>query len=326
MRRWWWLLLLVGLLTPGHRVLAEGAGFTVTPELPANQLGGDTGWFNLLVTPGQKQELTVEVDNQSDQTKRLRLSLTNAFTQDNGQVGYEPNQRKDASAKVQLTAIGSKPITIDLAAHQGRKVTFQITPPAGGFAGQVLGAVYVKDLTEPGETSGNGFAVTNQFAMVVAVQLQTSETLVPPVLHLLSVKAKADRVQATIQNAAPRLFGKLSLRAQVLPTGQTKPVYQQKNNNYAMAPNSAFNYQLTPPKGLAAGKYKLVIDAAAGSYKWHFTTQFTVKAPIAATTPATPAIQQASRTWWPWAIALVAMLLIGMVIGWWRGRRQSAGR
>lgn len=324
MRRWWWVLLVLVLLAPGRKVQAEGAGFTVTPKLPSNQIGGNTGWFNLLVKPGVKQNLTVEVDNQSAEAKKLELSLTNAFTQDNGQVGYEPNKKQDASAKVQLTAIGSKPITITLAARQGRNVTFQVTPPAKSFPGQVLGAIYVRDLTKPAQASGSGFAVTNQFAMVVAVQLQTSQKLVPPELHLLAVKPKADNVSATIQNAQPRLFGKLKLTARIYPAGATKAVATQRSTNYAMAPNSAFNYQVTPKTALAAGKYRLVIDASAGSYKWHLTRNFTLSAPVVPSQTAA-AKKSSPAPWWPWVIALVAMLLLGILLGWWRGRKTQRG-
>lgn len=323
MRRWWWALLLALLLIPGQRVHAEGAGFTVTPVLPANQIGGNSGWFNLLVKPGEKQALTVEVANQSDQAKKLELSLTNAYTQDNGQVGYDPNQHRDASAVVQLTAMGSKPITVDLAAHQGRRVTFQIEPPTTPFAGQVLGAVYVRDLTMPAASSGSGFAVTNQFAMVVAVQLQTSAQLISPELHLLAVKPKADSVQATIQNAKPRLFGKLNLTAKVYPTGSSKAVLTQRATNYAMAPNSSFNYQLTPKTNLVAGKYRLVIDATAGTLKWHLTKTFTIKATVAAKTPAAPMKKSANNNWWQWLLALIGALSLGWLIGWWRGRRTK---
>ncbi|KRN23030.1 DUF916 and DUF3324 domain-containing protein [Lacticaseibacillus camelliae] len=320
MRQWWWVLIVVWLIAPSRSVLAEGAGFTVTPELPANQLGGNTGWFNLLVKPGQKQDLTVAVGNQANQAKKLELSLTNAFTQDNGQVGYEPNQDKDESAEVQLTAIGSKPIRIDLAAHQGRKVTFQVTPPANGFAGQVLGAIYVRELTESDAASASGFAVTNRFSMVVAVQLQTSEKLAPPVLHLVSVKAKPESVQATIQNAAPRLFGQLKLQTEVIPAGKTKPVLQQLTTNYAMAPNSAFHYQIAPPKGLEPGEYQLVIAATAGAYKWRFTRAFSLKKPMSAK-PGTLSAQK-STDLWPWLWVLAFGVVVGGLIGWWRGRRS----
>lgn len=325
MRRWWWLFLIVFIMVPSQGVLAAGAGFTVTPELPANQLGGNTGWFNLLVKPGQKQDLTVEVANQSGQEKRLTLALTDAFTQDNGQVGYDPDHHNELAEKHHLTAMGSKPITIELAAHQGQRVTFQVTVPAAGFEGQVLGAVYVRDLTEPAAGSSSGLAVTNQFAMVVAIQLQTSEQLVPPLVHLLSVKANGNALAAVIQNAAPRLFGKLKLQAKVIPAGKVTPVYQKTNTDYAMAPSSAFHYQLTPPKGLAAGRYRVVIDATAGTYKWHLTKSLTLKTPLAADTPAPPAVQKANRHWWPWVLALVGGVTFGILIGWWRGRQPREG-
>lgn len=324
-KRWWWALLVIGIWLGGpiRPVHAEGAGFTVTPVLPKNQIGGNTGWFNLLVVPGQQQALTVTVANQSTSTKQLHLTLTNAYTQDNGQVGYAPNSRHDPSAVTQLTAIGSKPIDIELAAHTGKQVTFQVTPPAHGFPGQILGAIYVQDRTQDKTQSSDGFAIANEFAMVVAVQLQTSTQVVAPALKLNSVKPDATSVVARIQNTQARLFGKMTLTSKVVNKATKQTVLTQKDTNYQMAPNSYLDYHLLPKKPLAAGKYTATIVATAGKYRWTLTRDFQLTAQAAA--KITPPEKQHPQTFNWWLLSPIVLLSV-LLLGIWLGRRHKKGR
>lgn len=315
----WWLLLgwLCLIFWPIQRVDAQGAGFTVTPQMTASQTGGNLGWFNLLVTPGRQESLPVIVANQSDQTKTLHLQLTNAYTQRNGQIGYDPNTQKRINAQTSLTAIGSKPVTMELAPHTGKTVTFTATPPA--FSGQVLGAIYVQEQTSSTKSSGSGFAITNQFAMVVAVAMQTSTTKVTPQLTLAKVSPTTKQIVAHLQNSAPTLFGKLTLKTTVNLNG--KAVLTQTNRNYTMAPNSDLAYQLTPKQTLNPGRYQLVIQATAGSKKWRLTKTFAIAQPVISTTSTPKKTTPQSNYTWIIGLAVILALVIGILIG----RRRHPG-
>lgn len=81
------LLAILSLLWFGgaHQVqAAEGAGFTISPALPQNQIDQST-YFNLLVKPGETQRLLIYVKNTTKSAKKLEVS---AFTQSNGTLGY----------------------------------------------------------------------------------------------------------------------------------------------------------------------------------------------------------------------------------------------
>ncbi len=324
MRRLWWLLvwLLAWSVSPVRVVQAEGAGFTVTPVLPKNQLGGDTGWFNLLVKPGQTQELPVIVANQSAKPKRLHLTLTNAYTQANGQVGYAPHAQVAEPKEPTLTAIGSKPLDVTLAAHTGRQVTFRVTPPATSFAGQMLGAIYVQDRTANKAQTGSGFAIANQFAMVVAVQLQESTQLVAPALRLASVSPNASGVVARLQNTKARLFGKMTLTTKIVAKATKVTVLTQRDTNYQMAPKTAFDYQLRTTKALPAGDYTVQIVATAGKYRWELTRALRLSAQAAAKLAPPTTKAQAVNGWWLGLIGLLGLLLLGV----WLKRRRRKGR
>lgn len=317
MKKWWLLIGLLMMFWPSHFVHAEGAGFMVTPQMTASQIGGNLGWFNLLVKPGVQEKLPVVVANQSDQTKTVHLQLTNAYTQRNGQIGYDPNTQKRINAQTSLTTVGSKPVTVELAPKTGKTVTFTVTPPE--FSGEVLGAIYAQDQTPAAKSSTSGFAITNQFAMVVAVAMQTSETKVAPQLTLNSVSADTKQIIAHVQNPKPTLFGKITFKSTVSLAGKT--VLTQTDKNYAMAPNSDFAYQLTPKTTLQPGQYQLVIDATAGKTKWHLTKSFTIAKPV---TPApTPTSKTAAKPNYTWLFGLA--IVLAMVIGIFIGKKRGGG-
>ncbi|WP_125702344.1 DUF916 and DUF3324 domain-containing protein [Lacticaseibacillus daqingensis] len=327
MRRWWGWLLLVGLWVSGapRPVAAAGAGFTVTPQLPVTQLGGDTGYFNLAVVPGTAQTLTVVVANQSDAAKNMRVQMTDAFTTDTGQISYDPGASKDASAKVRLSEISSAPVTFKLAAHEARPVSLTVVPPASGFIGQVLGGIFVQDRTAyaAGSQSSTPLGLANQFALVVGVQLQVSQTLVAPRMKLVSVQpgtqAGQPAVLARLQNDQPRLFGEMTIRATVTPDPGTRTIVTRTVQNFAMAPNSHFDFAVFPPTTLAPGRYWLDLTATTGKYRWQFRTRFTVVGDERTGTTG-PALF--GLPWWLIALIVVGLLLLLAVLAWWR-RRQT---
>ncbi|WP_390409084.1 DUF916 and DUF3324 domain-containing protein [Lacticaseibacillus jixiensis] len=318
--RKWQLLLIVVLwwLWPATAAKASGAGFTVTPQLPAEQIGENRGWFDLLAKPGQQLVLSVVVANDDTTAKHLKLQLTDAYTQANGQIGYAPNQQPLIEATTRLTKLGSKPVTITLAPHTGRTVTFQVQIPAIGLSGQVLGAIYVEDLTTAPQASASGFAVANAFAMVVAVQLQTNQTPPAPLLRLAKVTPKATAVIARIENPRPRLFGQITYQAKLTAVGDTKAIATQQDRNMQMAPNSAFDYQIALSKPLAAGRYQLTLTATAGDKRWVMTKAITITAQAAAKAGA----KTGTSWWWIGFSGLGIVALIAAV--WWRKRRYRA--
>lgn len=318
MKKWWLLLWLLLLFWPSRVVHAEGAGFTVTPQMTAEQIGGNLGWFNLLVKSGTQVQLPVVVANQSDQTKTIHMQLTDAYTQKNGQIGYDPNTQKRVNAQTSLTTLGSKPVVVSLAPHTGKAVTFTVTPTA--FDGEILGAIYAQEQASPTKTSASGFAITNQFAMVVAVALQESETKVAPQLTLAAVTPSTKLIVAHIQNPKPTLFGKITLKSTVSTQGRA--VLTQTDTNYAMAPNSDLAYQLQPKTALTPGQYQLVIEATAGSAKWHLTKTFTIKQTVNPAPAPTKTTSAKANYTWVWGLAIVLAMVMGILIG---RKRRSGG-
>lgn len=325
------LIALLGMFWLGnlHQVqAAEGAGFTISPALPQNQIDKST-YFNLLVKPGETQRLLIYVKNTSDQAKKLKVSPVSAFTQNNGTLGYYPNNKKDNSAEYTFAQLASEPQTIDVPANGQVPVTFDVKIPEQGFTGQILGSLYVED-PNVHKSGGGGMAINNKFAMLVGVVLQTSETEVAPDLKLMQVKPGLQDNQAgvlaTIQNFKPRLFGDMTLDGKVYRQGSNEPYLTRHEKGWSFAPNSHFDYAIFTKEALAPGTYTLDLIAKAVGKTWHWRRNFTI------TRQQSNAIEEKlgrtpQKTPWVWIIIAIILAVVILILLWliWR-QRQKRGR
>ncbi|WP_048000005.1 DUF916 and DUF3324 domain-containing protein [Lactiplantibacillus herbarum] len=328
------LILLLGLLSGVGSVQAASptaaTGFVLTPLLPKNQLDKQAGYFNLQLTPGTTQTLSVAVSNPSKSPVTIRVTPVNATTADTGNVVYVPSDRSDPSATTTFTQMTTAGVTVNLAAHQAKNVSFKVTIPKNGFKGEVLGGLFATNTASSTtkNKSNQGFVLKNRYAEVTAVALWSqSRQPVPIKLDLANVKVNTQNEQpvvvAKIRNLAPTLFGQLKLQSRVtqVKTGTTVATQQLKSGS--VAPNSWFNYQVAlGTQRLAAGQYRLNLHLTSGQKVWNFQQNFQLTAHRA---------QQHNQhlvgprriNWWLWAVVAVVILLALLVTAYWFGQRRS---
>ena len=90
------LLIIATIFTLGtvsKEVHANEFNFSVNPVLPENQIG-ESGYFNLQMSPGQSQTLTITLKNTTDKTVVVEEEIASATTNINGVVEYSPNKIK----------------------------------------------------------------------------------------------------------------------------------------------------------------------------------------------------------------------------------------
>ncbi|KRO16267.1 DUF916 and DUF3324 domain-containing protein [Lacticaseibacillus saniviri] len=318
---------LVGLWAPQSVHAADEIGFSVQPRIPTNQLDKAT-WFNLLVKPNTTQPLTVQLANLTDKAMTLNARMIDAFSQNNGQVGYVPGATRDASAKYTLTQLSSKPVTVHLEAQQTKPVTFNVKIPAAGFSGQLLGGIFVENPTKRTQKN-DGVRINKLFSMVIGVQLQTSTALVAPRLQLHQVSPGISEqkaaIIANIQNDQPRLFGDLAIKSQVQRRGQKAVLFSRQVKGYQMAPNSNMNFATFPTKSLTPGDYTLTMDAKAGTFSWHFVKNFTISQSQAQ--KLNTAMDDDAPAQFPWVWLLIGVLglviLLLLFLIWRRKKREQ---
>ncbi|WP_204122426.1 DUF916 and DUF3324 domain-containing protein [Lacticaseibacillus mingshuiensis] len=325
------LLAFLGILfsVPHPAQAADGAGFTVAPALPTNQMS-DASYFDLLVKPDSTQHLRLALTNLTDKEKTLTVTPTNAFTQTNGVVSYAPNSAKDESAEYQLNDLLGNKQTVKLKAGETLTVDFTLTIPKEGFKGQIFGGLYVTDEKHVDRGSGKGMTINNKYAMVVAVNLQTSKKKVDPDLKLNEVYPGAQTnkaaVIANLQNPTPRLFGQAEVVSTITRSGSEEVVLERTVKNFDFAPNTNVDFATYSKEPLKPGKYVQDLLITTENDEWHFRKTFTISQAKADKVEKELGHDVSRFPWWIVVVSVIAALLLGGLIWfllWRRKKRQE---
>lgn len=324
-------LLVTGLFgrpSPAQAATQPDENFVVTPLLPNNQLNSKDGYFNLKVTPGSTQVLKLSVTNPGSSSRQIDVSPVNATTADTGTIVYIPSNRTDPSAQTTFTKMTSKAISLTLAPHQGKTVTFETKIPKNGFSGEVLGGLFVTNpQTSEASTKRNAqnFQLANRYAVTTAVALwcQPNQTI-PAKVALANTKVvysktdTAPMVVAKLRNLAPIAFGDLQVHAQLFEQTNGREVAAQTQKNRSMAPNSWFDLEMgLGDKPLPAGRYTLKLKLASGDRHWNFTQPVSLSKAHAqehnnSTKPATG--RQQSWLWFAGGGLLILLIIVGAYV------------
>lgn len=318
---WWW-----SSVQPPQAVHATAAGFAASAVLPPEQ-ESRVGYFDLRVKPGTTQRLQLAVENTSQQAKTITLTPVDAYTQDNGVIGYAPAGRAPLAKAVRLTRLVTGPQRVRLAAGARRVVTFQATIPRAGWRGQVLGSFYLTD----GEThahQGGGIGLDHRFAIVIGVVLRTSAAPVASQFTMGTVtpqlQANQPAIIAPVNHPVQRLTGHVKLHASITDHRQ-RVVLRRRATNYSVAPRSRFNFGVPLGKQLKPGKYHLALTIQADKRTWRFKQGFVVsKKQLATMAAKLNRPQEPAREWWPYvAMAIGAVIVATLAIWAWRRRRRA---
>ena len=337
-RLWQWLMVLGTILIVGglgsQLAHADGVGYTVNAVLPKNQDDSSATYFALRVKPGQRQNLTVAISNETKKSQRFQVNVNQAVTNNNGVIDYsQTNPDLDSSLKVGIRDVFAKQKlpTVTVPAKSSKNVSVQLKMPTKKINGMILGGINVRKLGTSNNQAKQGVSLTNTFAYVIGVRLRESAINVAPNMALLSVKAgqsnSLNQVNAVLQNPEPGIMSNLKVKAQVTKANDSKVILQNEKSNMAMAPNSHFTYALPwGNKQLKAGTYTLTLDATAkGGYHWHFVKNFTV------TTKQLNQLankynqpQQKNYFWWFVAGGVIILILLAVIIYLlWKNRRKD---
>lgn len=165
-------------ISAGISAEASEFPFSVNPVLPENQIAGQKGYYDVLMQPGQEQELSVELANGTDKDVTVNVALSNAKTNDNGVVEYSAN---DIPVHSSLThpfedlVEYQEQVTIPAGAQQ--VYTFKVRMPNEEIPGVIAGGLSLQAAEDETAESTNeqGVAVKNKFAYAIAVLLNQSE-------------------------------------------------------------------------------------------------------------------------------------------------------
>ncbi|MEO1772451.1 DUF916 and DUF3324 domain-containing protein [Candidatus Enterococcus ferrettii] len=325
--------------------------FAVTPQIPDNQIDKSKTYFDLQLSPDQKQELTVNLRNDTDQEVVVEAQINSATTNSNGVVEYSANEiAPDSSLKFDLKDYVEAPKEVTLAPHSETEYKLNIHMPNEAFDGIIAGGITFQEKkakeTTASSDDSSGLAIKNEYSYVVALLMRQEKENGSPDLKLL--KAGAEQVNArtliygNLQNPMPVYLNQLTTHMTVAKQGKNEVIYENTQTGMQMAPNSNFNLGL-PLNGerLSPGKYVLKIDAygqkdEAGEftytassgekenyrYNWQLEKEFEIKADQARKLNDKDVTVKKDFTWLYILIGILLLLLIIAII-WYKKRHDK---
>jgi len=264
---------------------AAAMEFSVSAVLPENQRRNGSAFFDLLVHPGQKQDLIVEIRNTSSTEIVVLVETITASTSRNGQINYTASGEMDDSLEFSFSDMVAMPQSYyDIPAESTIQVPISLTVPDAPFAGAILGSIRVLREATQEEKDAAG-AIVNQYAHVTAVRLVQSENaediqadfaLGEINVELVNYRAS---IIANVSNTQPIIIKGATASAVIYPKGSDQAIFESSIESLDFAPNSVFPYSFVDREGygIDAGDYTAVISIGYGGRDWSFKQDFTIE-------------------------------------------------
>lgn len=323
------LIFMLGGIPTTVEAQEDGLNYTIAVEPVENQIDKTATYYDLLVTPGQKQQLTVIVTNTGTKNKKIRVTPTNAVTNQNGVIDYsrqEKDYQYDQTLRHPFTSLVGPEQTVEVAPKETKKVVFELNVPKEPFEGMILGG-FLADL--PDEKSdkeeAKGVKIVNKFQLVKAVRLRENEEKIAPELVLNDVKptlvAYRTAVTANLQNIKPTMFGEMKIDTVITQKGKKEVVNKKTNMSMEMAPNSNFDYAIMwDNQRLVPGDYTLNLVAKSGEREWKFTKDFTISKEVSKKlNEEAVGLEEPEHPYWLYlaiALAVILILLLIFIVIW----------
>lgn len=326
MRRHWLLLMFLWFLWLPTPVSAADSGYVVRPVPPATQQNTAVDYFDVQVTPGHTQSLSIQISNPTKQSRAFIVSIKQALTAPSGFVAYGSPTKVNWTGKTKLSSLLTGPHTVTVASGETATVTFSLTPPRETFAGVISGAIVVTptDSTTSAENAGKskkaaGITINNRFSTAIPVLLRSGQknTQLP---SITLTKVSGAPLTVTLANPSVYQFGQLAVTLKVTDKAGTV-AWHHDFKDLSVAPTSRFTLALPKPPTLKAGQYTLKMTATSGEYTWQAQRAFKITTKQAATAvkPRTTSARATATWWWLLAAGLAALFVAWF---WWQGRRH----
>lgn len=241
------LFLLFLFPTTAH---AEGAGFGVSALLPENQRT-NVSYFDLTVAPGMTQNLTIQLTNQTTQSKRIRITPVIGKTNNLGKIEYQ-----QTNSKKNIAAWLSESQVISLTAQEKRNVTFSLAIPKNAADGTYLAAFQIAE--QPVSTKSPG--INNQFAYILGLKVTVGVSPAPN-WQLHGIQKKKEQLLFSLENASQSFASHQHLSIQLKKNNAKSINFEQEISG---APFSPFQLAI-PAENITEGVYQLSLKITGTS-------------------------------------------------------------
>ncbi|MBN3526618.1 DUF916 and DUF3324 domain-containing protein [Paenibacillus apiarius] len=318
----------LGIFASNEVAVAGTMNYSVKANIPANQINKNLTYFDLKMSPGSKQTISLTVKNGSAEEIKLMIEPNTAITNQNGVIDYSKHEyEKDSSLKYAFTDLISPKQKVTLQGNETKEVPFTIQMPQESFDGIILGGFYIYKINQADKTEGNNnIQLKNEFSYVIGVKLSENEKTVQPALKLNEVQAGLmnyrPAVTANLQNIEPVIVNNLEVDARITKEGKQETLYETKKSQMSMAPNSNFDFPIRwEGRRLESGKYHVYVTANDGIQTWKFDRMFEIKSEdakqineSAVTTDVVTAVDNKNTLLFLGMGAIIAVLVIMIIL------------
>ena len=271
---------------------ASMGGFSAEPTaLPENQAPGINTFFDLRVTPGQRQEIEVDITNYRDVPITIEMELYTAATSITGFLVFSPLIQQDDSLPFRFEDIASLPpeaARFEIPVRGTATVPITINVPNQSFDGVALGAIHVLAALTAEELDTDDMFI-QEFASFIPVRLQMTDNPVETdfflgevgLTHLGDLAAFELQIHHT---AARQIRGDARVSSWIYLEGDDEPLFTTLNMPIEFAPNAIFPHTLRDQAalGITPGNYFTRVRIEYDGRTWEFERNFTVTPAVAA--------------------------------------------
>lgn len=281
-------IMILALLLLGSNVYAENSEATIQQKAEvsysvkkikaANEINETSSFYDLGVTKGENKEIQAIIANSSNQPIYVKSQIFTAFTNENGTITYNTKPKSiSKSLKFKLSdfaTIEASDKRIEVPPHSEKTVTAFIDVPKDVPDGVMLGAWYFEKENQVVENKEEqGIGIANKYSYSLAIKVTVNQEIEKPELKLKGVTTGLSNyrkaIQATIENESPGIISKLTVNAQILNEKNGELLYQRKQEDMIMAPNSNFSYPIfLKDQEMKPGDYVLNVEASTNDPKW----------------------------------------------------------
>ncbi|MFJ6268306.1 DUF916 and DUF3324 domain-containing protein [Lysinibacillus xylanilyticus] len=279
-------ILIVSLVWLTPFASASKFNFGVYTVIPDNQIDKKKSYFNLKMEPNQKQTLTIQLKNDTEEDVVIEPIIHSATTNINGVVEYGPTSaERDSSLPYEIGDLIQTEKEITIPAKGSKDLQLNVTMPEEEFDGILAGGITLeekKTTSKNTEETTKGVSIENKYAYVVGITLQETDEIVKQDLQLHDIKAgqvnARNVINATLQNPTATYLNRFEVDAEVTKKGKTEVLYKSEKQDMQMAPNSNFEYPISlNGEKFKSGTYTLQVKAKSSEESWEFEKDFTIK-------------------------------------------------
>jgi hypothetical protein len=327
-------------------ITATAMDFSVTLVLPENQRDNGSSFFDLIVRPGQVQDLMIEVINTEERDINVLVEAVTASTTQGGDINYTTKDGEmDETLKFAFEDMITEPNSpITVPAGERVAIPIRLTVPNEPFEGIILGSISVLQMITEEERVSDA-TIINEYAYVTAVRLMQNEGAesLPADFALGEIEAELVNFRAAVvvpvRNTEPKLIRGATMHAQIFQSGRINPIFEHTRENVGIAPNSIFPFSFIDEEGygISSGDYTARITIEYEGENWTFEQDFHIS-PLAAAAVNDGALNLTGETrpveyWWDniplWVMvsaAAGAVLVLSLIIVAIKNKRENDKR